>query len=479
MESYYKQLINSEWVEASNKKTWQVLNPATEEIVAEVPFGNAEDCKQAIEAAEKAFPAWSAKTPYERGTILKTAADTIRKETEKLGKVTVLESGKPLVEGKGEWMVAADLLEWFAEEGKRSYGRVIPSRRADKRMSVIFQPLGVVGIITAWNFPAYNPARAWGAALAAGCTVVARASEYTPLTAMHLAEILQRAGLPVGVLNLINGEPHEMGQEMLNSATVRKISFTGSVRVGKILMDGASRTCKRLSLELGGNAPVLIFPDVDLESVAKSAIISKFRNNGQVCISPQRFMVHKKVEAQFLEKISEFTKKLKVGSGLEPDTRVGPLINAKQRDHVSSLVEDSKKGGAKVVSGGQRPAHLTKGYFFEPTILAEVKPEHRAFKDEIFGPVLPVTAWEDVDQAIHYANQTEYGLMAYVWTNNLKAATHASEKLEFGMVGVNDWAPHATEAPFCGWKQSGLGAECGQEGLLEYLDRKLIGIGGL
>ncbi len=479
MKETHKQLINGEWVDASNKKSWDLINPATEEVITALPFGDGEDCKQAIMAASRAFPSWSTKTPYERAAILKAAAETIRKEADSLAKETVLESGKPLVEAKGEWTVAADLFEWFAEEGKRSYGRTIPSKRADKRMSVIFQPLGVVGIITAWNFPAYNPARAWGAALAAGCTVVARASEFTPLTAMNMAEILVRSGLPAGVLNLINGDPHPMGQEMLNSTHVRKISFTGSVRVGKLLMDGASRTVTRLGLELGGNAPVLVFPDVDIESVAKSAVISKFRNNGQVCISPQRFLVHQKIQDQFAEKVSKLVGALKIGSGLEPDTRVGPLINAKQRDHVSTLVSDAKSTGAQVLTGGKRPETLKRGYFFEPTVLAGVSAENRAFKDEIFGPVMPITSWDDVDQAIHLANQTEYGLMAYVWTNDLRAATRAYEKLEFGMVGVNDWAPHAVEAPFCGWKQSGLGAECGQEGLMEYMDRKLVGIGGL
>ena len=479
MEQCYQQLINGEWTGASNKGKWSVINPATEEPVIDVPFGAAEDCRQAIAAAEKAFPSWSAQTPYQRGAILKSAADSVRRDVEKLSRVTVTEAGKPLAEAKGEWMVAADILEWFAEEGKRSYGRTIPSRRADKRMSVIYQPIGVVGVITAWNFPAYNPARAWAAALAAGCTVVGRASEFTPLTAMHLGEHLHKAGIPPGVLNLINGDAQAMGQEMLNSPVLRKISFTGSVRVGKLLMDGASRTVKRLGLELGGNAPVLVFPDANIGALAKSSVFTKFRNNGQVCISPQRFIVHQKVEDQFVSGIAEWSKKLKVGSGLEPDTNVGPLINAKQRDHVAALVDDAKKGKIEVVTGGKRPDHLPRGYFYEPTVLSGVASTSRVFNEEIFGPVLPVTSFAEIEEAIKLANQTPYGLAAYVWTDNLKAATYASEKLEFGMIGVNDWAPQSTEAPFGGWKQSGLGCELGQEGLLEYMDKKLIGVGGL
>lgn len=479
MSFIYKQLIDGAWTDATTGGAWDVINPATEESVHTVPYGGRDDCRLAIEAAERAFPAWSRLTPYERGAILQKAAARMREGVDDLARATVLECGKPFVQARGEWLVSADLFDWFAEEGKRAYGRTIPSRVASKRLTVIRQPMGVVGVITAWNFPAYNPARAWSAALAAGCTVVGRPSEYTPLTAMAMAEMLVEAGIPAGVMNLVNGDPAAMGQEMLDHAAVRKIHFTGSVRVGKILMDGASRTVTRLSLELGGNAPVIVMPDVDLEQVTSGAVTSKFRNNGQVCVAPQRFLVHRRAADAFAESAARRAGQLRIGSGLDSDVQVGPLINARQRDRVATLVSEAASQGVEVRTGGQRPSHLTRGYFFEPTVLAGVTPEMPVFQEEIFGPVMPIVTFDDLDEAIALANRTPYGLAAYVWTNDLKASIRAAEGLEFGMVGVNEWAPHATEAPFGGWKQSGLGHESGSEGLAEYLETKLVSVGGL
>ena len=475
----YQQVIGGVWRDASNGKTWDVLNPATEEIVRTVPFGNGDDCKRAIEAAAAAFPFWSRKTAYERAACLKKAADLMRERSADLARTTVLESGKPLMQAKGEWGVAADLFEWFAEEGKRAYGRWVPSRNAAKRQLVIKQPLGVVGLITAWNFPAYNVARACGAALAAGCTVVIRPSEYTPLTAMEMVHILIEAGVGDGAVNLINGDPESMGQEMLRNPECAKIHFTGSQRVGKLLMDGASKTVTRLSLELGGNAPVLIFPDVDLEQVAASAVTAKFRNGGQVCISPQRFFVHAAIAAEFTQYVSSLVSKLRVGEGLEPESNVGPLINARQRDRVEEMVEGARSDGAEIAIGGKRPSGRSKGYFYEPTVVTNVGLETPLFQSEIFGPVLPIATFEDADQVIAKANSIRYGLSAYVWTNDLRAAMNAAERLEFGMVGVNEWTPQSTEVPFTGWKESGLGRESGAEGLEEYLETKLIAFGGL
>jgi succinate-semialdehyde dehydrogenase len=479
MTSTYKQFIGGIWADASNGKTWDVVNPATEETIATVPFGNENDCLVALEAASAAFPAWSTSTAYERGAYLRRISDILRERADRLAEVTVRESGKPLAQAKGEWQVAADLFEWYSEEGKRAYGRTIPSRRASKRMTVLRQPIGVVGVITAWNFPAYNPVRAWAAALAAGCTVVARPSEFTPLTAMEIVNVANEVGLPKGVLNLVNGEPASIGQAFLDSPICRKVSFTGSVRVGRILMDGASRTFTRLSLELGGNAPVLVFPDADLETLARSAVGAKYRNAGQVCVSPQRFLVHRSRAAEFSERVAPHVRALKVGDGLDPSTDVGPMINSVQRDRVESLVADARAKGVEVVAGGGRPRERERGYFFEPTVLAGVKPDMRVFEEEIFGPVLPVASFEDADEAIAAANRTDYGLAAYVWTNDLKTAIRCSEGLHFGMVGVNEWAPQAAEAPFPGWKHSGLGAESGAEGLEEYLEKKLVAIGSL
>jgi acyl-CoA reductase-like NAD-dependent aldehyde dehydrogenase len=475
----YQQLIGGVWHDASNGGTWDVLNPATEEVVRTVPFGNGADCALAIEAAAKALPAWSGKTAYERAAPLKKAAELIRERAADLARTTVMESGKPMVQAKGEWGVVADLFEWFAEEGKRAYGRWVPSRNAARRQVVIRQPIGVVGLITAWNFPAYNVARAASAALGAGCTIVIRPSEYTPLTAMEMVNILVETGIGDGVVNLVNGEPESMGQEMLRSPKCAKIHFTGSPRVGKLLMDGASKSVKRLSLELGGNAPVLIFPDVDLDKVAASAVAAKFRNGGQVCISPQRFFVHSKIAGRFTDQVTSLASKLCVGDGLAPESNVGPLINARQRDRVEEMVQQSQTAGARIALGGKRPSALPRGYFYEPTVVTNVAQETPLFQAEIFGPVLPIATFDDADAAIEMANSTRYGLAAYVWTNDLRAAVRTAERLEFGMVGVNDWAPQSVEVPFTGWKESGIGRESGPEGLDEYLETKLIAFGGL
>jgi acyl-CoA reductase-like NAD-dependent aldehyde dehydrogenase len=475
----YQQLIGGKWQDASNGGTWDVLNPATEEVVRKVPFGTGEDCRLAIEAAAAAFPAWSRSTAYERGGALKRAAELMREHNHELARTTVLESGKPLVQAKGEWKVAADLFEWFAEEAKRAYGRWVPARDPAKRQLVIKQPVGVVGIITAWNFPAYNVARAGAAALAAGCTIVVRPSEYTPLTAMEMVNILVQAGLGGGIVNLINGEPESMGQEMLRNPSCAKIHFTGSQRVGRLLMDGASTTITRLSLELGGNAPVLIFPDADLERVAAGAVVAKFRNNGQVCISPQRFYVHASRAEMFSELVAGHVAKLRLGEGLDAETTVGPLINSRQRDRVEALVDGARDTGARVLVGGKRPPGRPRGYFFEPTVLTNPGADSPLFQHEIFGPVLPIAAFHDAEQAVAQANSTAYGLSAYVWTNDLRTAIQTAERLEFGMIGVNDWSPQSTEVPFTGWKQSGIGRESGAEGLEEYLETKTIALGGL
>jgi acyl-CoA reductase-like NAD-dependent aldehyde dehydrogenase len=479
VEFSYRQFIGGEWCDASNGRTRTVLDPATEEVVREIPYGTAADCLAAIDAAERAFSGWAGRTPYERGAILKRTADLIRVRADRIARTTVLESGKPLAQARSEWLVAADLFEWFAEEGKRAYGRVIPSRVSTRRLTVLKQPIGVVGIITAWNFPAYNVARTAAAALAAGCSVVIRPSEYTPLTAMEMMNILVEAGVPDGVANLVIGEADPIGQEMLRHPACAKIHLTGSLPVGKRLMDGASKTMTRLSLELGGNAPVLVFPGVDLEQLAAGAIAAKFRNGGQVCTAPQRFLVARRVSDEFVERVAAEVGRLRVGPGLDPETEVGPLINARQRDRVAELVESARTAGATVRVGGARPPNRPRGYFYEPTVVADVRPTMPVYEQEIFGPVMPVASFYDVDEAIALANGTRYGLAAYVWTNDMRTAIHASERLEFGMVGVNEWTPQAVEAPFVGWKESGLGREAGSEGLDEYLETKLVAFGGL
>lgn len=471
-----QQLINGKWCDANNRNTWQVINPATEEVVATVPYGDDRDCNAAIEAAVNAFPSWSNLSSWTRADILKKTAEIIRENVIDFGRETILESGKPKAEAEGEWKVAANLFEWYAEEGKRSYGRVIPTQRTDKRMSVIYQPMGVIGIITAWNFPAYNPARACAAALAAGCTIVCKGSEYTPLTSMNMFSALKEAGIPDGVANLVNGESDKIGTAMLHHPKLRKISFTGSTRVGKILMDGASKTNTKLALELGGNAPVIIMDDVDIEQVAKTAVTGRFRNAGQVCNIPQRFYVHRKIYDDFQSAIVKYVSQHKTGSGFDADTKMGPMINKRQQENVLQIIKEAKTEGAEILVGGTAK---DKGFFIEPTVIADRTATAKFYEKEIFGPVLPLIPFDTKEEVLEKANNTPYGLAAYVWTNNLQLATWFSEKLEFGMIGVNEWAPHGTEAPFGGWKHSGTGHESGSEGLYEYMEKKLITIGGL
>ena len=469
-----KQLINGEWCDAANGHTWDVINPATEEIVTQVPYGNADDAQKAIDAAHVAFKTWRKTTPYYRADILKKIADLIRERASALAEDTSRECGKPLIESKGEWLVAANLFEWYAEEGKRSYGRVIPTNRTDKRSQVILQPIGVVACITAWNFPSYNPARSWGAILAAGCTLVAKGSEYTPLTTLNLAKIAQEAGVPAGVINVINGDAASMGALFLSDERVKKISFTGSTRVGKLLMDGASQTHTKLSLELGGNAPVIVAADVDVDKIARASVATKFRNCGQVCVSPQRFYVHESIVATFTEQAIAAAKEYKLGSGLDNTVRLGPLINKRQQEHVLSIVAEARASGANVLIGGDA---LDKGYFVTPCIISAKQTDTFVHK-EIFGPVMLIIPFSTREQVVEWANETPYGLASYVMTNSLYDSIYYSENLEFGMVGINEWAPHGTEAPFIGWKASGQGHEGGQEGLHEYLEKKLISIGG-
>jgi acyl-CoA reductase-like NAD-dependent aldehyde dehydrogenase len=474
----FKQFIDGSWVDSLNGGSWDLVNPATEEIVQQIPYGDDADARSAIDAAADAFPAWSHLTAYQRGAVLEKAALVIEANLDDYARVTTEESGKPFSQARAEWSVAPAQFRWAAGEAQRLNGRWIPARVPNRRIDVTYKPMGVVGVITAWNFPVYNQSRAISSALAVGCTVVSRPSEYTPRSAMLLASALSEAGLPDGVLNVISGDPDPMGQAMLDDKRLRKIQFTGSTRVGRLLMDGASRTVTQLSLELGGNAPVLVFPDAgDIAAVAQSAMKTKVRNNGQVCIAPQRFYVHESVVDEFSESAVATAEQQVVGNGLDPDTTVGPLINARQRDRVEDLVSASVEQGARVLTGGSRPDH--PGYFYRPTVLTDVKPGVPVHEEEIFGPVMPVISFDDIDEAIAVANATDYGLAAYVYTRDLATAFKVSEELEFGMIGINDWHPSTPEAPFGGVKQSGLGRESGSEGVLEYVEPKTRYFGNL
>lgn len=474
-----KQFINGKWINAMSNGTAKLMDPASEEIISEISFGDGDDCTAAIDAATEAFKIWSKTTPYFRAEILKKAAQYMRDNVVEFAIDMVLESGKPLAEAKGEWMVAANLFEWYAEEGKRANGKTIPTNRIDKRSFTNWQPMGVVGVITAWNFPAYNPARAWAAALAAGCTVVAKPSEFTPLSGLHMAKALIQAGLPHGVLNVLTGDAASIGDAMLKHPQLKKISFTGSTRVGKILMDGASITHTKLSLELGGNAPVIIYDDVDVAALAKSASLAKFRNNGQVCIAPQRFYVQENIYHEFADLLSAEVAKLIVGNGFEVGVQLGPLITSTQKQQVVDLLKIAENEKASILTGGKMPVHLDRGYFLEPTVVANLTQSSVLAHKEIFGPVLPLFSFNNMEEVIAKANDTPYGLSAYIFTNNIKTALNTAQQLEFGMVGINEWTPHGTELPFGGFKQSGQGHESGSEGLYEYLELKLVSIGGL
>ena len=465
------QLINGNWVDAADGATRDLINPATERIIGAMPSGGVADVRMAIDAAHGALSAWRAAGSYVRADILHRAAALIGERAEAYGQLTTEESGKPITESRAEWLSAVNYLTYAAEESKRIGGRIIPARLPGRRIDVTYEPLGVVGIIAAWNFPVYNVNRAVSSALAAGCTVVVRPSEYTPRSAFAYAEALVDAGVPPGVINVVSGAAHPMAQEMLDDVRVRKIQFTGSTGVGKILMDGASRTITRLSLELGGNAPVLILPDVpNVDAIAAEGVQAKYRNAGQACIAPQRFIVHESLTDAFVQATARATDALQVGNPADETTNVGPLVNAGQRDQIEKIVVASADAGATVVTGGRKITG--KGYYFEPTVLSGDLGGTPAMNEEIFGPVLPIASYSSLDDAIALSNSTEHGLAAYVWTSDLEAAMEASERLEFGMVGINDWYPVTAEAPFGGVKGSGLGRESGTEGIMEYLEPK-------
>ncbi len=471
-----KMLIDGEWMDSADGATWAVLNPATEQPIADVPFAGAEDTTRAISAAHEALPRWQAMTAYDRCGILRDIADALRARIDELAPIMTAECGKPLGEAAGEWGACADLFDWFAEEGKRAYGRAIPARKAGKRLLVLPQPIGVVATITAWNFPAYLLARKWAGALAAGCTIVGRPSELTPLSAMALVNVMVEAGLPSGVVNLINGEPQIMGETILRDPRVRKLSFTGSQRVGQILMRGAAAGIKKLGMELGGSAPVLVFADTDMNWAAQQGVMAKFRNNGQVCISPTRFYIEQPALEEFLDAAKTETEKLIVGDGMLAHVTNGPMVNGAGRDKVEQFVEDALAKRASLVAGGGRP-EIENGYFYNPTVLTDVTSDMRIGCDEVFGPVMAVSTFSTIDEALQLANDTPYGLAGYVMTKDLSTATRVYEGLEFGIVGVNDLVPATAEAPFGGIKTSGFGREAGAEGLTEYMDQKFVSIG--
>jgi succinate-semialdehyde dehydrogenase/glutarate-semialdehyde dehydrogenase len=463
--------IDGKWCEADSGRTLGVINPATEEVVADVAYGGRAEAKRAVEAAGKAMPGWMKLTAWDRGKILKKTADLMRERADSIARTLTIEQGKPVAESKAEILHSADTFEWFAEEGKRAYGQLIPNSVPGKRHVTLKHPVGVVAAISPWNFPITLQSRKIAPALAAGCTIVSRPASQTPLSLVQVFECMVEAGLPAGVANLVIGPAQEMADEFLENPICRKISFTGSTEVGKQLMKSAADQLKRLSLELGGHAPFIVFPDADPEVGAKIAVTGKFRNNGQVCIAPSRFYVHKDVEKKFTEATVEFARALKLGNGLEPGVEVGPLFEKRNLDQTIDLVDDAKRRGAKILTGGKRSEKFDRGYFFEPTVLTNVG-DAKLMTEEPFAPIMPLLDFSKIDDVIRAANNTRYGLAAYVFTNDLSIAWKMAEGLEAGIIGINDPVPATPQCPFGGMKESGLGRELGHEGLEAYLETK-------
>jgi succinate-semialdehyde dehydrogenase / glutarate-semialdehyde dehydrogenase len=469
--------VDGQWVSADSGRTFAVTDPASGSILAEVPDCGADETRRAIDAAKRALPAWAAKSAKERGKILRRFADLMTANAEDLGRLMTAEQGKPLTEAKGEVGYAASFYEWFAEEGRRVYGEVIPSPASDKRLLALRQPVGVVGAITPWNFPAAMITRKAGAALAAGCTIVIKPAESTPLSAFAQAELAERAGVPPGVFNVLTGSPQAIGGELTTNPKVAKITFTGSTAVGKLLMKQCADTVKKVSLELGGNAPFIVFDDADLDAAVVGAMASKYRNTGQTCVCANRLLVQAGVYDAFVAKLVEATRKLRVGAGLEGPTEQGPLINEKAVAKVEEHIADAISKGAQVALGGQR--HALGGTFFEPTVLTHVTTSMKVAREETFGPVAPVFRFETEADAVRMANDTEFGLAAYFFTRDIARSWRVAEALEYGIVGLNTGIISTEEAPFGGWKESGIGREGSKHGILDYTELKYFCVGGL
>jgi succinate-semialdehyde dehydrogenase / glutarate-semialdehyde dehydrogenase len=468
--------IGGKWLEAANGATQPVINPANGETLGSVPDMGVADARRAIEAAAAAFPAWAARTAKERAAILRRWFDLLMANQDDLATLMTAEQGKPLAESKGEISYGAAFIEWFAEEGKRLYGDVIPQHQADKRLVVLRQPLGVVAAITPWNFPLAMITRKAGPALAAGCTFVCKPASQTPYSALAAALLAERAGVPPGVLNIVTGSAAaELGAELTSNPLVRKVTFTGSTGVGKKLMAQCAGTVKKITMELGGNAPFIVFDDADLDAAVAGAIASKYRNTGQTCVCANRLLVQAGVYDTFARKLVQAVAQLKVGDGLRGPTDQGPLIDAKALAKVEEHLQDAVSKGARIAYGGQR--HALGGTFFEPTVVTEVTPAMRMAREETFGPIAPLFRFETEEDAIRMANDTEFGLAAYFYTRDLARSWRVAEALEYGMVGLNTGLFSTEVAPFGGVKESGVGREGSKYGILDYTELKFLCVG--
>jgi succinate-semialdehyde dehydrogenase/glutarate-semialdehyde dehydrogenase len=470
-------LIGGEWVQADSGATIDVINPATGLKIGTVPKAGKAETRRAIEAAEKAFKTWSKTSALDRSKLLRKLHDAIMDNQDALAELLTMEQGKSLAEAKGEVGMSAGYVLWYAEEGRRTYGDVVPSPWADRRILVTKEPVGVIAAITPWNFPSSMLARKIGPALASGCTAVVKPASQTPYSGLAWGALCEEAGIPKGVVNIVTGSAAEIGDEICANPLVKKITFTGSTEVGKVLLQKAASTVKKVSMELGGNAPFLVFDDADVDRAVAGAIAAKYRNSGQTCVCTNRFIVQSGIHDSFVEKLAEATRKLKVGPGTEDGVQQGPLIDDKAVEKVEEFIEDAKAKGGRIVAGGKR--HSLGGTFFEPTVIGGATKEMRFTQEEIFGPVAPVYKFKTEEEAIAMANDTIYGLACYFYTGDLGRAFRVMEGLKYGLVGVNEGIITTVEAPFGGMKESGLGREGGHQGIEDYLQTKYVCIGGL
>ncbi|HBK4611620.1 NADP-dependent succinate-semialdehyde dehydrogenase [Klebsiella michiganensis] len=468
-------LINGRWRDASSKETLAVTNPANGQQLGSVPKMGGAETREAIDAAAGALPAWRALTAKERSAILRRWFELMMEHQDYLARLMTLEQGKPLAEAKGEISYAASFIEWFAEEGKRIYGDTIPGHQADKRLLVIKQPIGVTAAITPWNFPSAMITRKAGPALAAGCTMVLKPASQTPFSALALAELANRAGIPEGVFNVVTGSASEVGNELTGNPLVRKLSFTGSTEIGRQLMEQCAKDIKKVSLELGGNAPFIVFDDADLDKAVEGALASKFRNAGQTCVCANRLYVQDGVYDRFAEKLQQAVSKLQIGDGLQPNVTIGPLIDEKAIAKVQEHIADALGKGARIVTGGK--VHELGGNFFQPTILVDVPGDAKVAKEETFGPLAPLFRFKDEADVIAQANDTEFGLAAYFYARDLSRVFRVGEALEYGIIGINTGLISTEVAPFGGVKSSGLGREGSKYGIEDYLEIKYMCIG--
>ena len=473
----FGQFIDGKWQNSSSGETYDVLNPATEEVIGKASKANTEDINKALKSAEQGLEIWKNTPPWERAKIIRKISDLIRKKTDVLAKWLTLEVGKPLAEAAGEINGAGDIFEWNSEETKRIYGQSLQSRFPNTRIQIYYQPVGVVAALVPWNFPIILASRKISTALAAGCSVIVKPDVITPGSVMQLVEICKEAGVPPGVINLLSGDPAFISDKLLSSNIIKKVSITGSTRVGKLILKKAADKVQRVTMELSGHAPFIVFDDVDLNKVTDMAITAKFRNNGQVCISPNRFYIQENKKDEFAKLMVEKTKKLKIGNGLDGDTILGPLTTKKRLDEIEALVETTKKEGAKVLYGGKKPRGFNKGYFFEPTIFDEVQDNFTIMNQEPFGPLVPILSFKNFDEVVKRANNNDLGLASYIFTKDMEKAHRASELMETGTVAVNTPVVALAEAPFGGIKQTGYGREGGSMAIKDYLNVKYTHLG--